>query len=364
MKLLNILISAAIILLHIGCKSDDVSPPKSLSQTYYPNADNTWETLNIDSMGWDKDAIQLLYKQLKENGTRGFIVLVNGKIALENYWGNTILNTSAFSANSDWYWASAGKTLTSFMVLKAQEEGFLHLNDQTSTYLGKGWTSCSPEQEDKISIWHQLTMTSGLDDAVANPFNTASENLLYKSDAGTRWSYHNALYTLLDSVLTVATEIDFDEYFNSKLRNKIGMNGYWAWLGDNHVYFSTPKSMARFGHLILNKGKWQQEQLIGESAFAEMTTKSQDINKSYGYLWWLNGQESFMIPNSQMVITGPMFPDAPEDMFAGIGKNGQYVCVAPSKKMVIVRMGENPDNALVPAAFLNDIWKLLNEAIN
>jgi hypothetical protein len=32
--------------------------------------------------------------------------------------------------------------------------------------------------------------------------------------------------------------------------------------------------------------------------------------------------------------------------------------------MVLVRMGDNPDQSLVPAAFLNDIWKKLNEVLN
>ena len=203
--------------LNAGCKNEDNPPPINQTLTYYPNTDEAWASLNTDSLGWDNSEIQSLYKLLEDNGTRGFLVLIDGKIALENYWGNGILNISPFTDKSDWYWASAGKTLTSFMVMKAQEEGYLNLSDKTSTYLGKGWTSCSPQQEDLITIWHQLTMTSGLDDGVAYPFNTAPENLQYKSDAGKRWSYHNAPYTLLDSVVTSAVNTDFDNYFNTRL---------------------------------------------------------------------------------------------------------------------------------------------------
>jgi len=50
-------------------------------------------------------------------------------------------------------------------------------------------------------------------------------------------------------------------------------------------------------------------------------------------------------------------------MISGIGKNGQYVCVIPSKNMVLVRMGENPESVPVPFLFLNDIWKKLNSII-
>jgi CubicO group peptidase (beta-lactamase class C family) len=351
-------------LIQIGCNDDDtaIHPPEEV--TYFPDSDENWQQLNTDSMGWDHTAIESLYTLLEENGTRGFVVLIDGKIALENYWGKGILNINPFTKKSDWYWASAGKTLTAFAIMKAQEEGFLSLSDKTSDHLGKGWTACTPQQEDAITIWHQMTMTSGLDDGVNDPFNTKPENLIYNAAPGTRWAYHNAPYTLLDTVVTSATNTNFDTYFKNKLRDKIGMNGYWTWLGDNHVYFSTPKSMARFGHLILHNGKWKEEQLLAVHDIVEMTTKSQDLNEAYGYLWWLNGQNSYMLPGSQLKLSGSLFPDAPSDAFAGLGKNGQYLCIVPSKKMVLVRMGDNPDQSLVPAAFLNDIWKKLNEVMN
>jgi hypothetical protein len=47
-------------------------------------------------------------------------------------------------------------------------------------------------------------------------------------------------------------------------------------------------------------------------------------------------------------------------MFSGIGKNGQYVSIIPSKRMVLVRMGEDPTSVPVPFLFLDDIWKQLN----
>ena len=49
----------------------------------------------------------------------------------------------------------------------AQEEGYLEITDTTSDYLGDGWTNCNLIQEKKITIWNQLTMTTGLDDSVS-----------------------------------------------------------------------------------------------------------------------------------------------------------------------------------------------------
>ncbi len=347
----------------LGCTKKDASPePVNSGQVYFPpiNTDE-WLTVSADSLGWNMGAKADLLKLLEENGTRAFVILVDGKIAMEEYFGNNLPGLSKFNKTAYWYWASAGKTLTAFTVGKAQEDGFLTIQDKSSNYLGAGWTSLNGEQESKITIRSQLTMTTGLDDGVSDSHSTEPKDLVYKASAGTRWAYHNGPYTLLEKVVSEASNQDFDSYFNTKLRDKIGMDGFWQWVDNDHVYFSTARSMARFGLLILNKGKWGDQKIMADTTyFKEMVNTSQQINKSYGYLWWLNGKESFMIPESQLVFKGSVSPDAPSDMISGIGKNGQYVCIIPSKKMVLVRMGENPESVPVPFLFLNDIWKNLN----
>ena len=92
-----------------------------------------------------------------------------------------------------------------------------------------------------------------------------------------------------------------------------------------------------------------------------MINTSQNLNLSYGYLWWLNGKASYMVPTLQTVIPGSYAPQAPADMFAGIGKNGQIVSVSRSKGLVVVRMGDAPTNfGEVPTLFCNQIWQKLN----
>ena len=121
--------------------------------------------------------------------------------------------------------------------------------------------------------------------------------------------------------------------------------------------------MARFGLLLLNKGKWDQTQLIPENYFTLMISTSQNMNLSYGYLTWLNGKASYMVPGSQIVFPGKMSTNAPDDMFAAMGKNGQLINVAPSRNLVVIRMGDVPDSSLVPFNFQNDLWEKLNAII-
>jgi hypothetical protein len=95
-----------------------------------------------------------------------------------------------------------------------------------------------------------------------------------------------------------------------------------------------------------------------------MTNTSQNLNPSYGYLWWLNGKSSYMVPGSQIVFPGSWAPEAPADMIAALGKNGQFINVIPSQRLVMVRMGEAPDTSYdVPMQFNNDIWRKLNDVI-
>jgi CubicO group peptidase (beta-lactamase class C family) len=342
-----------------SCSKND---PIENSVLYFPpTGSDIWETVSPSSLGWNTSEIPALLDLLETNNTRAFILLKDGKIVMEEYFGNNLAGTLPFNKNTFWYWASAGKTLTAVIVGKAKEEGFLEITDKSSDYLGTGWTSLKSEKESLITIRHQLTMTTGLDDNVSDNHSFLAQDLIYRQDAGTRWAYHNGPYTLLDSVVKNATSKDFETYFNSVLRNKIGMDGLWIWTDNDHVYYSTARSMARFGLLLLNNGKWEDEAIITNNVyFNEMINTSQNLNKSYGYLFWLNGKESFMLPESQLVIPGCISPNGPPDMYSGIGKNGQYVSIIPSKKMVLIRMGEDPSIEPVPFLFLDDIWEKLN----
>jgi CubicO group peptidase (beta-lactamase class C family) len=353
----------AVIICSGGCKKNDPVPETKLY--FPPTGSDTWETVTPASLGWNTANIQALSDLLETNGTRAFLLLKDGKIVIEEYFGKTLPGTASFGKNSLWYWASAGKTLTAFTVGKAQEDGFLKITNKTSDYLGTGWTSLTSQKESLITIKHQLTMTTGLDDAVTDNHSYLPADLKYKADAGTRWAYHNGPYTILESVLEKAVNKDFDTYFNSVLRDKIGMDGTWQWSDNDHVYYSTARSMARYGLLILNKGKWNNEAIMTNTDyFNAMVSPSQTINKSYGYLWWLNGKESFMIPDSQIIFPGSCTPNGPDDMFSGMGKNGQYVSVIPSKNLVLIRMGEDPSSVQVPFLFLDKIWEKLNLIIN
>ncbi len=350
-----------ILLSLVACKGDD---PKPIPTTLYFPSSTTWETISPASIGWDETKIPDLRTFLAETNSRALIVLKDGKIVIEEYLGKQLVNTTLdFNSSSNWYWASAGKTLTSALVGIAESQGELSFDAKTSDYLGASWTSLTIAQENNITVRHQLTMTTGLDDGVDNPDCTDPACLLFRAEPGSRWAYHNAPYTLLDDVITSATGKNLNTYLTDELKSKINMDGQYIQTGDNNVFYSPPRSMARFGLLLLNKGKWAETRVFPESYFNLMTTSSQNLNLSYGYLTWLNGKDSYKIPLSQITFPASLSPDAPADMFAAMGKNGQIIDVVPSMNIVVVRMGDDPDIGLVPFTFQNDLWKKLNAII-
>ncbi len=362
MRFTNCILASAL-LFFFGCDNNEDTTP--IKPYFPPNSTGDWETTTPASLGWDVTKLEDLNDFLETNNTRAFILLYNGKIVVEKYFGKQLVNTNAdFVASSNWYWASAGKTLTSVLAGIAQEEGTLDFDAKTSDYLGTGWTSLTLEQENRITVRHQLTMTSGLDDAVANPDCTTPACLQYSAEPGTRWAYHNAPYTLLDDVLADATGKTLNASLTEKVKNTIGMDGQYIQTGDNNVYYSTARSMARFGLLLLNNGNWNETQVIPEDYVSLLSSTSQNFNLSYGYLTWLNGKSSFMAPGLQSVFPISLTPNAPADMYAAMGKNGQLINIVPSKKLIVIRMGDAPDNSLVPFLFQDDIWEKLNEIIN
>nr|WP_315172289.1 serine hydrolase [uncultured Flavobacterium sp.] len=354
MRYLTLLVLA---ILFTGCeKSDDIPQNPTTEAFYYPpTTGSTWETKSIASLGWNQSAVQPLKDYLADKHTKSFMILVNGRIVMEEYF-------NGHTAAATWQWNSAGKTLVATTTGIAQQEGLLNINNKASQYLGTGWTSETLDKENLITSRHLLTMSSGLNDEKELVIKS---NLTYLADAGTRWSYHNVFQKLMD-VVAAASKQDFEVYFNAKLKNKIGMDGFWNYGPIFTIYNSSTRSMARFGLLALKNGKWNNEQIINEAFFKESISTSQTINPSYGYLWWLNGKSKYMVPGGQTVYQGALVPNAPADMYAAMGAEDQRIYVIPSKNMVVIRMGDasdpaNPNFAL--SGFDTALWDKINAVI-
>lgn len=342
----------------VSCKktgTDSGGEPNNEAYYYPPLTGESWATKSSTSIGWDETQLQAAFDYAGTKNTYGLIVLQHGKIVKEQYWNN-------WTKDTKYYLASAGKSVVGFVAGIAQQDRVININNKTSQYLGTGWTSLPLAKENLITVKKQLTMTTGLDDAVADPDCMTPACLVYKADAGTRWAYHNAPFRLMQDLLSAASGQTWNAYCKAKLFDKIGISGAF-WL--NYVMYCTTRDAARFGSLILRKGEWDGDQLLtDQNYFTAMTTTSQSLNLSYGYLWWLNGKASCMVPQSQAIIPTSLASNAPADMFMALGKDDKKIYVVPSLDVVVVRLGDDAgSSSLGPGSFDNELWAKLKPAM-
>ena len=108
-----------------NCAEKNNGATDSNSNTmYFPpiNGSDIWENQSISSLGWNQNAVQPLLNYLLLKNTKSFIILINGRIVIENYY-------NGHTATSLWKWNSAGKTLTSTVTGIAEQEGFINTDN-------------------------------------------------------------------------------------------------------------------------------------------------------------------------------------------------------------------------------------------
>lgn len=115
------------IMLGMACSESEKLPDDNLA-LYFPPVSGNWEQADPVAQGWNLKNLQDLKANLDQNGTRAFIILVNGRIVVEEYFGKRLVGNLDFDQNSQWYWASAGKVLTATLAGLAQKDGFLDIN--------------------------------------------------------------------------------------------------------------------------------------------------------------------------------------------------------------------------------------------
>lgn len=225
--------------------------------------------------------------------------------------------------------ASAQKSMLSLLVGRAIGDGLFEIETPINDILGTAWTPHG--QSAGITIRHLLSMTSGLDDQLA-----------VIASPGTAWRYSDAfsaLFDVLESVTgrrldDVATEWLFTPAGSSSSMFYRRPTGRHAPIG---LRSSVP-DLLRFGELVLAGGPPG----LAPGWLPDSFTASQPDNLSYGYLWWLFGGESYMLPGPDpTVLPGPIVPSAPTDMVAALGKDDQKLYLSSDLELVVARLGDS-----------------------
>jgi CubicO group peptidase (beta-lactamase class C family) len=337
-----------------GCEEEEpkmaVVPPvpvDSASQ-YFPGAVNSgWETINVEKAGWNKTYLQQAVDYAGEKNSYSLLILHKGRIVVEKYWQNS-------NAETQNHIESVSKSMVSVVIGILQEQSKLSISQTVSEHLGDHWSNAPVAKERAIKIRDLLSMTSGLDD-----------DLRYSEPVGTKWYYnHNAFIKLFD-VIEAASGRKAGEVFEELLFTPADINGY-SWEGT--ALSMTARDMARFGLMILNRGEWPSKSLVSSNGyFDEMLRTSQPMQKAYGYLWWLNGQNDYLDDNidSENAVVGPIYPAMPLSAWLARGRFDQRIEVIPDLDIIVIRQGGDTGlPELGREAFDNQFWTLLAKAIH
>ena len=258
--------------------------------------------------------------------------------------------------------ASSQKNIISVLVAIAAERGLLSFYDPVSKHLDPGWSQSAPKEEAAITIWHLLTMTSGLGD-----------DMSYVAPPGTVWRYNvGPAWHQLKPLLEAASEQTLQELTDEWLAEPLGMEES-IWIerpGMNYLngrpfeaLLTSARDLARFGNMVLNKGTLAGHQILRTESITELLTPSQELNRAYGMLWWLNGQRPIRLPLEEDPIDSVLIPSAPSDTVASLGALGQFCLISPSRQAVVVRLGSAPRGDVIGKDLTSEIWDFLNKTL-
>ena len=257
--------------------------------------------------------------------------------------------------------ASAQKSVVAVLVAIAGDRGLIDLDDPVSDHLGPGWSQASPEQEAAVSIRHLMTVTSGLDD-----------RLEYQVPPGTRWRYSlGPAWHLLKPVLAAASGESLDALTRGWLTGPLAMDETeWiprpgmAYLDGTpfEALLTSARDLSRFGQLVLDRGRIDDTEVVSTESLTRLLTPSQDLNPAYGLLWWLNGRRPHLVPMVDEPVEDVLLPDAPPDTVLALGAMGQICAIAPSRSVVVVRLGGST-SGLMGGSMANDLWPMLDEVL-
>ena len=104
----------------LSCQSDDsISQNIPEESFYFPPINTThWESITPNKLNWNLSKLEELERFLADENTKSFMVLLGGKIVLEEYY-------NGHTASDTWQWNSAGKTLVTAVTGIAQQNGVM-----------------------------------------------------------------------------------------------------------------------------------------------------------------------------------------------------------------------------------------------
>lgn len=290
-------------------------------------------SLKDDPMVFERAEYESFGAYLNKNKSLSYAVIRNDTVIYQ--WYNKKYTDSSIVTSF-----SMAKSLVSLLIGCAVDEGEIKsIDDPVVNYLPQ----MTAKGSDKITIRHVLNMSSGFDsnEGYSNPFGEVAKfyygrrlkdfvyDLEMDQEPGKNFRYRSSDSQILGLVIESATGKKLADYMEEKFWSKMGMEYDASWSIDSKKH-DTEKAfcclnartmdIAKFGKLMLQKGKWNGEQLISEAYLNEIFSNRSPYS-GYSLQWW--------------------FYNNSDKAYFAQGHLGQYLYINPTKNIIIVRFGKS-----------------------
>ena len=300
------------------------------SPDYWPT--NGWRSSTPEEQGMDSGKLIEMMEMVRDESYAidNITIIRNGYLVTDAY-------LFPFQKNTKHVIHSNTKSITSALVGIALDKGYIKsVNRPVLEFFPEKTIANLNEQKRSIALEHLLTMTSGLDTKDSYLYKWVGMGEMMRSEdwaqyvldlpmaqaPGKHFEYSNGVSYLLSAIIQKATKMSALEFARKHLFRPLGITDVkWRTSpqGVNTGYgdmMLTPHDMAKIGLLYLNKGRWEDRQIVS-TAWVEASTQkhiSATIFDGYGYQWWVDSAQYYM----------------------AVGYLGQFIFVVPEKNMVVV----------------------------
>jgi len=165
------------------------------------------------------------------------------------------------------------------------------------------------------------------------------DQLKYKEPSGATWDYRRADTQVLGFIVEKVFGDNISHLVSERFMKPMGAESDALWLLDGAkkhekafcCFNGVAHDYARFGQLLLNKGKWGDKQIVSETYVQAATTPATYLKDAYennnpvdfyGYQYWIVHHRGLSVA-------------------AQNGLFGQYVFIIKEKNAIVVRLGES-----------------------
>lgn len=248
----------------------------------------------------DTNALNNLINQSEKSHTDALLIYVDNKIVYKNY-------SEDFPTAMNIY--SIRKSIISLAIGKLITDKKLNTIDKPLFEIYPEWNQ---GRKKDITIRHILNHTTGIQNYPLTGKEIDNSPDIVKlalaaelsNTPGSKFSYNNKAVNLLAGVIYELSGQKMDKYIEENIFKFLGINEF-EWTcdlsGNPYQLEMLPQDLLKIGILVLNRGRYNDKQIIKSDWFNESLNSSQEYFPAYGLLWWLiPGKVTFIVDDKQI----------------------------------------------------------------